>query len=235
MRLTGNVWKTLASPWCNGSSTTTRGPRRAELAWDCLEERTVLSHIGGFHHHAHATASSISGSRSTGSTTTSTGTTATNTTLTAAQQTLHNDVLSIEKNSSTTVGQLATIRSAFETLEADGLNPSSQSALSSFENSLVTTYASSGSGAITGNATLLAQFEALYTSAPTTQQAMDLTAAYNALTSAVSYSNITSANIAAINTDYAAVLAAEGSTSTSTFPYFSLVTGGYGGPGGGCH
>ena len=85
--------------------------------------------------------------------------------------------------------------------------------------------------AVTGNATLLSQFEALYTSTPTTQQTTDLTAAYNALAAAVTSSNITSANITTINTDYAAVLAAEGSTSTATYPYFSLVTG-RAGPGG---
>ncbi|MDB5350993.1 MAG: hypothetical protein JWN86_2240, partial [Planctomycetota bacterium] len=52
---------------------------------------------------------------------------------------------------------------------------------------------------------------------------------------AVTSANITSANITTINTDLAAVLAAEGSTSTSTFPYFSLVTGRAGGVGRGCH
>jgi hypothetical protein len=41
----------------------------------------------------------------------------------------------------------------------------------------------------------------------------------------VTSSNITSADITAINTDWAAVLAAEGSSSTSTYPYFNLVTG----------
>ena len=89
---------------------------------------------------------------------------------------------------------------------------------------------------LTGNATLLSQFEALYTSSPTTQETTDLTTAYNALAAAVTSSNITSADITTINTDWSAVLAAEGSTSTATFPYFQLVTGqaGHGpGPGGG--
>ena len=39
--------------------------------------------------------------------------------------------------------------------------------------------------ALTGNATLLGQFEALYTSSPTATQTTDLTNAYNALASAV--------------------------------------------------
>ena len=82
---------------------------------------------------------------------------------------------------------------------------------------------------------VLAQFEALYTSSPTTQQTTDLTTAYNALAAAVTSSNITSADLTTIDTDYAAVLAAEGSTSTASFPYFSLVTGSASGAGHNCH
>jgi hypothetical protein len=147
-------------------------------------------------------------------------------------------VQTIELASGTTIGELTAITAAFQTLASDGLSPSSYSALKSFENSLVTSYASGTT--LTGNATLLSQFEALYTSSPTTQQTTDLTTAYNALAAAVTSSNITSADIATIDADWAAVLAAEGSTSTATFPYFNLVTGSYeyGGPGdgegGGC-
>ena len=67
----------------------------------------------------------------------------------------------------------------------------------------------------------------IYTSSPTTQQTTDLTTAYNALAAAVTSSSITSADITAINTDWAAVLAALPSTRTApaTFPYFTLVTG----------
>jgi hypothetical protein len=78
---------------------------------------------------------------------------------------------------------------------------------------------------LTGDATLLSQFEAIYTSSPTTQQTTDLTAAYNALAAAVMSSNITSSDITTINADWAAVLAARGSTSSVTYPYFTLVTG----------
>jgi hypothetical protein len=61
-----------------------------------------------------------------------------------------------------------------------------------------------------------------------------LTTAYNALAAAITSSNITSSDLSTIDTDYAAVLAAESSTSTATFPYFTLVTGQQrGGPGGG--
>jgi hypothetical protein len=146
-----------------------------------------------------------------------------NAALSTALQTLHNDVQTIELGSSTTIGELAAVRAAFNTLSSDGLSPTSESALKSFENSLVTAYASGTT--LKGDATLLSQFESLYTSAPTTQETTDLTAAYNALAAAVTSSNITSANITTINTDWAAVLAAEGSSSTATYPYFDLVTG----------
>jgi hypothetical protein len=138
-------------------------------------------------------------------------------------KTLRNDVQAIELGSDTTVGNLAAIRAAFDTLSSDGLSPKSESALRSFENSLVTAYASGT--ILTGNSALLSEFEALYTSSPTTQQTTDLTAAYNALAAAVTKSNVTSSDITTINTDWAAVLAAVGSSSTATFPYFDLVTG----------
>jgi hypothetical protein len=141
-------------------------------------------------------------------------------------QTLQSEIQTIELASDTTVGELTAIMTGFATLKTDGLTPSSQSALSSFENSLVTAYASGTT--LANNQTLLTQFEGIYTptgTTLTTQQTTDLTTAYNALAAAMTSSNITSADITAINTDYAAVLAAEGSTSTATFPYFSLVTG----------
>jgi hypothetical protein len=144
-------------------------------------------------------------------------------TLSSALQTLRTDIETIESASGTTVAQLAAIATAFDTLKSDGLAPSSQSALKSFENTLATDFASGMT--LTGNSTLLSEFEALYTSSPTTQETTDLTTAYNALAAAVTSSNITSADITTINTDWAAVLAAEGSTSTNTFPYYELVTG----------
>ena len=88
---------------------------------------------------------------------------------------------------------------------------------------MVTDFASGTT--LDGDSTLLSEFEALYTSSPTTQETTDLTTACNALGAAVTSSNITSADITPINTDWAAVLAPEGSTSTATFPYFTLVTG----------
>jgi mucin-2 len=223
-----------------------RRPKRVILSCDQLEGRVTPAHHG-FAHHAigavvsstlaasHSTSTSTSGTTTSGTTTS--GTTTSNSALTTALHTLQNDVLKIESASSTTVGQLATIRLAFQTLQSDGLSPSSQSALSSFENSLVTTLASGTT--LTGNSTLLSQFEALYTSSPTTQQTTDLTNAYNALAAAVTSANITTADINTINTDYSAVLTAEGSTSTATYPYFNLVTGqgsglGHGPGGGGC-
>jgi hypothetical protein len=189
------------------------------FSWDGLEQRTVLSHAPALHHiqaAVHAAASSSSTSSSS--------------TLSTAEQTLRTEVQTILAASGTTVAELTAIHTTSQTLQTDGLKPTSQSALKTFENSLVTSFASGTT--LTGNATLLAQFEALYTSTPTTQQTTDLTAAYNALAAAVTSSGVTSADITAIDTDFSAVLTAASSTSTATFPYFTLVVGGFGGFGG---
>jgi hypothetical protein len=109
---------------------------------------------------------------------------------------------------------------------------SSRSALESFENSLVTAFTSPTT--LKDNPTLLGQFEGLYTTSAASlspQQTTDLTAAYNALAAAVTSSSITGANITTINSDWTAVLAAENSLSTATFPYFELVEGAAHGPG----
>jgi hypothetical protein len=243
-----NVFRHMISTFLGDSpSPKRRQTRRLTPMVDGLEDRVVLSHLGGLHHlHAHHAASvqtsGTTGSTSTASTastststesTTGTSSSTSNTALSTARQTLRNDIQTIELASGTTIGELTAIRAAFQTLASDGLQPSSASALSSFEDSLVKSFASGTT--LTGNADLLSQFEALYTSSPTTQQTTDLTTAYNALAAAVTSSNITSADLTTIDTDYAAVLAAEGSTSTASFPYFSLVTGGASGGGHSCH
>ena len=207
------------------------------------------------HHHHHADTSTTSAAAAVtstvstssvvaGSTTTvaanddtgSTGSTSSST-LSSALATLRNEVQTIELSSNTTIGELTAIRVAMQTLSSDGLSPSSESAPLSFENSLVTANASGTT--LTGNSTFLSEFEALYTSSPTTQETTDLTTAYNALAAAVTSAGVTSADITTIDADWAAVLAAEGSSSTATFPYFTLVTGqqalhGPGDGGGGC-
>jgi hypothetical protein len=245
MELRRNILRELIFGRGNVRADRARLPRKVVLSCDRLEERVTPAHVGIAHHavahlhaaahHSHASTSTASNSTSTASTATastdaSTGstTTSSSSTLSSALATLKADVRTIELASDTTVGQLTAIMAAFQTLSSDGLTPSSNSALKSFENSLVTDYASGTT--LTGNATLLSQFEALYTSSPTTQETTDLTTAYDALAAAVTSSNITSADITTINTDWAAVLAAEGSTSTATYPYFNLVTG-QGGPG----
>jgi hypothetical protein len=229
---------------------------RVTPAHIAVAHHALAVHVHHEVHHAHssdtaastataststATAATAGSSSSSGTTTSdndssssSSSTGSSSSTLSAAQATLRSDVITIEEASGTTVAQLAAIASAFETLKADGLSPSSQSALQSFENSLVTDYASGTT--LTGNSTLLSQFEALYTSSPTTQETTDLTTAYNALAAAVTSSNITSADITTINNDWSAVLSAEGSSSTATYPYFELVSGqtlnvGFGSPG----
>jgi peptidoglycan DL-endopeptidase CwlO len=234
-----------------------RRPRNVVLSCDSLEDRVTPAHVGAVRHalahlhaaahHAHASAhvsattvattSTASTAAATSTTDSDSSSTSTSSTLATALATLKSDIQTIELASNSTVGQLAAIATAFETLKTDGLTPSSQSALKSFENSLVTDLASATT--LTDNATLLGQFEALYTSSPTTQQTTDLTTAYGALAAAVTSSNITLAEITQINTDWSAVLAAQGSTSSANFPYFQLVTGqalgghGYDG-GGGC-
>jgi hypothetical protein len=236
-----------------------RRPRRVVLSCDDLEERVTPAHVGLAHHavaHLHAaahhahhadSAGTSTTSASTSTTTASTATSSTDSsdssssssgssssssssTLQSALAQLKSDAQTIELASDTTVGQLTAIAQAFQTLKSDGLTPSSQSALESFENTLVTDYASGTT--LTGNSTLLSDFEAIYTSSPTTQETTDLTTAYDALAAAVTSSNITSADLTTINNDWSAVLSAEGSTSTATFPYFQLVTGQQGpGPG----
>ena len=212
-----------------------------------LEERITLSHVGGFHHHHHAhhaasTSAAVSSTSSTStataaasltssSTGTSTSSSSSSSTLDTARQQLRSDIQTIELASGTTIGELTAIHAAFQTLSSDGLKPSSSSALSSFEDSLVKSFANGTT--LTGNSTLLSQFEALYTSSPTDQQTTDLTTAYNALAAAITSSNITSADLTTIDTDYTAVLAAASDTDGDTFPYFTLVNGGAGGVRGG--
>jgi hypothetical protein len=217
-----------------------------------LEERITLSHIGVLHHHhrahhAASTSAAVSSSSSTTSTTSSTSattlsastsTSTSSSTLDTARQQLRSDIQTIELASGTTIGELTAIRAAFQTLSNDGLKPSSSSALSSFEDSLVKAFANGTT--LTGNADLLSQFKALYTSSPTDQQTTDLTTAYNALAAAITSSNITASDLATIDSDQAAVDTAEGDSSGDTFPYFTLVTGragsvrGYGGMEAGC-
>jgi hypothetical protein len=210
------IWKFLATP------SKTKIPRRSKrmaFSWDGLEERKVLSQAGGLHHIAAIHATSASTSSTTASSTLST-----------AKQTLQTEIQTVLSTSGTTIGELSALHISFQTLQTAGLKPTSGSALTSFENSLVTSFASGTT--LTGNATLLAQFEALYSASPTAQQTTDLTTAYNALAAAVTSAGVTSADITAINTDFSAVLTAASSTSTATFPYFTLVTGGLGGFGG---
>jgi len=225
-----------------------RGSRRVELSCDPLEERVTPSHFGGavqdlaaavyVHHqvapHSRATSTlPIPGPGGSlgnpappspvGSTHGKGGSHSTNSALQTALQNLRTEVQTIELASGTTVGELTAIRVAFQALRTDGLKPTSPSALQSFENNLVLATA----GLTTTTPTTLAYFESLYTSSPTMQQTTDLTTAYNDLAAAVTSSNISSADITAINTDWTAVLNALPSTRTApaTFPYFTLVTG----------
>ncbi len=239
-----------------------RGPRRVELSCDPLEERVTPSHLFAGHltaavHVPQQVAHHSSGAPSTlpikfpPSTLGNWGPTplpvtppshgghnpSTNSALQTALKNLQPEVQTIEGASGTTVAELTAIKVAFRTLATAGLRPTSQSDLSSFENSLVTTNATTpGSITSTGASysTLLTQFTALYTSSATTlttQQTTDLGNAYSALAAAVTSAGVTQADINNIDTAWAAVQAALPSTSTAavttapTFPYFTLVTG----------
>lgn len=232
MAFASRIWKKLSSPWSGRPAVRSRRrPTRLDIAWDCLEERTVLSHIGGLHP-AHV-APAFSGHSHTGGgdSDSGAGKGSHSSSISTARQTLDSDIQKIETDSDTTIGELTTLHSAFQTLKSDGLKPTSQKALATFENNLVTALASGT--ALTDNTTLLNQFIALYTGSPTTQQTTDLTAAYNALAAAVTSSNISQADITTIANDFSALTSAQGGSSTATFPYFNLVTGAMQGPGGG--
>ncbi len=153
-----------------------RGARRVELSCDPLEERVTPSHPGAMlhvaaalhlqqqvaHHASGATSTlPIPGPRGPAGNTTPPVTAplphggrshSTNSALQTALKALQSGVQTIELASGTTVGQLTAIKVAFRTLATDGLRPTSQSALSSFENSLVTTNATTP-GSITSTST----------------------------------------------------------------------------------
>ena len=157
-----------------------RGPRHVELSCDPLEERVTPSHLGPMQHlaaavHVQPLTHHSSGAKSTLPVLLPGGWLgnspppvtvplphrghghSTNSALQTALKTLQSEVQTIELASGTTVGQLTAIKVAFRTLASDGLHPTSQSALSSFENSLVTTNATTpGSITSTGANTTLA-------------------------------------------------------------------------------
>src|SRR5262249_1861662 len=188
MQLQRNIVRALLLGRSGPRGGRTRRSRPVVLSCESLEGRVAPAHTGLAHHavaHLHAAAQHALHSPATSTTSTSSSPTAprrattgstraassstsssSNSALTSALQALRNEVQTIELASGTTVGELTAIRAAFQTLASDGLSPSSRSALQSFENSLVTAFASGKT--LTGDATLLSQFEALYTSSPTT-------------------------------------------------------------------
>ena len=144
-------------------------------------------------------------------------------TLATALATLKSDIQTIELASDTTVGQLAAIATAFETLKTDGLTPTSQSALESFENSLVTDFRLGDD--------LDRQRDAAESIRGALHELADDAGndrPHDGVQCARGGGDFLEYHVGghhAINTDWSAVLAAEGSTSTATFPYFQLVTG----------
>ncbi len=148
-----------------------------------------------------------------------------------AETTLNGDVQTFVQSSKTTVGDLGTLASDMQAVVAAGYRPTSESALATFQNSLVTSYTSGT--AIATDTTLQTQFNKLFTNASTTASTTVLSNAYAALSKAITDSGITSSTITTISKDWSALLTAAGSTSTTTYPYFNLITGQPGGPEGG--
>jgi hypothetical protein len=225
-----------------------RRAQRATLLCETLEGRVAPAHFHGVHHALIAIYGQQTGGRSESHSTTAQGMIASSAvgasapsatsradrtrrtqypsqrlTLASALKALMNEIQIIKLGSTTTIGQLTAIEIAMRTLSAGGLSPSSTAVLESFEDRLVT--ASASGTILENNLGLLRQFEALYTSSPTTQETADLTVAYNALIAAVMSAGITAADISTINAGWSAVQAAQGNPSTTAFPFFTLVTG----------
>ncbi len=154
-----------------------------------------------------------------------------NTAVSTAATTLNGDVQTFVSSSKTTVGDLNTLASDMQAVFAAGYRPTSESALTTFQNSLVTSYTSGT--AIATDTTLQTQFNNLFTNASTTASTTVLSNAYAALSKAITDSGITASTIMTISKDWSALLTAAGNTSTMTYPYFNLITGQAGGPEGG--
>jgi hypothetical protein len=223
-----------SSAWSGGSP---RRPRRAELAWDCLEERTVLSHVGGAGlqqalHRAHAHHSSIGSgtSTTTGTTTTTTGSTQ----LQTDQQALNAAIQALRKTSGTTVGELATLRSDFQALRQAGLVPAS-SAIEQFKTDLLTAVAAANTAGTALTTDQLSSLRAEFTNAfgtsatSSTSNAALISQAFTDLVTAAKATGYTTAQVATISTDLAKVqadLAALSSGTTSTGGHGACVGGG---------
>src|SRR5947209_2969603 len=108
-------WTAPASP-----SKASRRSQRMGFTWDSLEQRAVLSRMGGFHPmHSVAQDASTSGTATAAVSHFNSGSgssSSSNSALNAAQQMLQSDVQAIRSNSGTTVGELTRIQVASQTL-----------------------------------------------------------------------------------------------------------------------
>ena len=120
MSHSSSIVRQLLSAVLGGSpSPKRRRLRQLTPTVDGLEDRVVLSHIGGFHHHhAHHVASVQTAQTSTATASdtleTTAGTTSmtTSSVLSTARQTLLDDIQTIELASGTTISQLTAIHAA---------------------------------------------------------------------------------------------------------------------------
>jgi hypothetical protein len=189
-----------------------RRSRKAALSWDCLEERTVLSHFGfpqglgsGF----------FFGTGGSGRTQGSTQ----NTQLTTAITKLKSDIQTIQSKSTETVAQIVALHSDFHTLEQAGLFPNRQ-LYQTFENDLLTAVAASrtagNNGTLTSaqTSTLQAELESAF--GPSASNNAQVGQLFKDDLAIVQASEIDSADLATIAKDQANIKAALGTTSTGS-------------------
>jgi hypothetical protein len=185
-----------------------RRSRKAALSWDCLEERTVLSHFGSSQGFGGGLFFGTGGfGRTQGSTQ--------NTQLTTDVKQLKSDIETIQGKSTETVAQIVAVRSDFHTLAQAGLFPNRQS-LRTFENDLLTAVAASrtagNNGTLTSASTLQAELASAFgSSASGNAQVSQL---FNDLLAIAQASDITSSDLATIATDQSKIQADLGTTST---------------------
>jgi len=179
-----------------------RRSRKAALSWDCLEERTVLSHFGSSPGFGGGLFFGTGGfGRTQGSTQ--------NTQLTTDVKQLKSDIETIQSKSTETVAQIVAVRSDFHTLAQAGLFPNRQ-LLQTFENDLLTAVAN---GTLTDQtSTLQAELASAFgSSASGNAQVSQL---FNDLLAIAKASDITSSDLATIATDQSKIQADLGTTST---------------------
>ena len=184
-----------------------RRSRKAALSWDCLEERTVLSHFGFSQGFGGGLFFGTGGfGRTQGSTQ--------NTQLTTDVKQLKSDIEKIQSKSSETVAQIVAVRSDFHTLAQAGLFPNRQS-LQTFENNLLTAVAAAGNnGTLTPDQTSTLKAELASAFGPKASDNAQVDQLFSDDLAIVKASNVNSSDLSTIMTDQSKIKADLGTTST---------------------